>query len=319
MARYRKIDVRVWNDKKFSDFPDDGKLAFLFLLTHPNLTSLGAMRATKAGLAEELGWAGPKFGRVFDSLVTADMVRFDARASFLWLPNFLRYNAPENPNVVRGWAKSLDLLPECALRDRVLHASYLSLARIGKGLPEAFREVFGEGFGKGLPEPPPKGSPKQEQRTDNQDLLDDDDHVGGSWAAGGDVVSSTATNANRGGTEQLAVMELVAIWNRTRTTANSVAMPMGAKAYRALVDAVRLRSLDAWEATFRRVEASDYLAGRTDLPGLTLWDAIDRAEVIDGGRYDNRKATPKATAEPDLSWAAEVFADEIAARARGAS
>lgn len=147
----------------------------------------------------------------------------------------------------------------------------------------------------------------------------DDDHVGGRSIAGGDVVSSTAGTSNRGGPEQLAILELVATWNRIRSTANTVTMPMGPKAYRPLVDAVRLRSLDAWEATFRRVEASDYLAGRTDLPGLTLWDAIDRAEVIDGGRYDNRKSTPKAAAAPDLSWAAEVFADEIAARARGAS
>lgn len=86
------------------------------------------------------------------------------------------------------------------------------------------------------------------------------------------------------------MLELVALWNRLRTTANTVTMPMGPKAYRPLVDAVRRRSLDAWEATFQRVEASDYLAGRADLPGLTLWDAIDRAERIDSGQYDNRQA-----------------------------
>lgn len=46
MARYRKIDSRIWNDAKFRELSDNGKLVFLMLLTHPSMTSLGAMRAT---------------------------------------------------------------------------------------------------------------------------------------------------------------------------------------------------------------------------------------------------------------------------------
>ena len=47
VARYRKIDPRVWNDEKFVSFSDDGKLAFLFVLTHPSMTAIGAMRALR--------------------------------------------------------------------------------------------------------------------------------------------------------------------------------------------------------------------------------------------------------------------------------
>jgi hypothetical protein len=56
MSQYRKVDTRIWNDAQFCGLSDDGKLVFLLLLTHPNMTSLGAMRATLAGLAEEIGW-----------------------------------------------------------------------------------------------------------------------------------------------------------------------------------------------------------------------------------------------------------------------
>lgn len=56
MGHYRKIDTRVWNDQKFNELTDNGKLVFFLLLTHPYLTSIGAMRASLPGLACELGW-----------------------------------------------------------------------------------------------------------------------------------------------------------------------------------------------------------------------------------------------------------------------
>jgi hypothetical protein len=55
MARYRKIDPRIWNDAKFRALLDDAKFVFMLLLTHPHMTALGAMRATLAGSAAELG------------------------------------------------------------------------------------------------------------------------------------------------------------------------------------------------------------------------------------------------------------------------
>lgn len=148
------------------------------------------------------------------------------------------------------------------------------------------------------------------------DPSDDDTHVGGRKPPTGDVVSSTTSSANRGGPEQLAVLELVASWNRIRTSANTVAMPMGPKAYQPLVHAVRRRSLDAWEATFRLVEASDYLAGRLDLSGLTLWDAIDRAEVIDAGKYATRKPAPPTPTAP-TSLIDDAALERVAAAALG--
>ncbi len=44
MGRYRKVETRIWNDATFRSLSDDGKLLFLFVLTHPSQTSLGAMR-----------------------------------------------------------------------------------------------------------------------------------------------------------------------------------------------------------------------------------------------------------------------------------
>lgn len=120
---------------------------------------------------------------------------------------------------------------------------------------------------------------------------DDDSEIEGRPALR--VVEAEASSSNHGiGPELLAAQELVQAWNAIRTTANGVVWAnLGAKAKREIVQALRTKSLDAWEATFRATEASDYLAGRGDMPGASLWKAIELAERIDSGQYANK--TPK--------------------------
>lgn len=116
MSRFRMVDVRVWNDSKFRALSDDGKMLFLLILTHPNLTSLGAMRAMPATLAWDLRWPEARAEAAFQQVLLAGLIEFDEGAQFLGLPNFLRYNKPRNENAVIGWTNALDLLPECDLR-----------------------------------------------------------------------------------------------------------------------------------------------------------------------------------------------------------
>lgn len=182
MARYRKIDIRIWNDERFGRLSDDAKLVFLFLLTHPHMTSLGAMRATLPGLAAELGWITERFQKAFNELVTtrsADqgspddhaLVEFDDRACFIGLPNFLKYNGPENPNVVTSWAKSIDLLPECPLKTKVLKRANVCMRGRSEKFVEAWEGVLQslpETLPKGFGEPLPKGMPNQEQEPEPQ-------------------------------------------------------------------------------------------------------------------------------------------------------
>ena len=117
--RYRKVSVRVWNDKRFMSLSDDGQLLFLFLLTHPAMTSVGAMRHTLAGLAAEKRWTSERMKKAFKELPDT-MVRYDGPACCIWLPNFLRHNPPANPNVVKGWGKALQVVPEADFYDDIL-------------------------------------------------------------------------------------------------------------------------------------------------------------------------------------------------------
>lgn len=146
MSRYRKIDPRVWNDAKFRDLSDNAKLVFFMLLTHPNMTALGAMRSTLAGLAEELGWEPEAFREAFREVLNKGMVEHDQKACFIALPKFLRYNQPESPNVVKAWVGALDLLPECGLKTVVIQRARSFL----DGYKEAFGEAFREAFAKSI-------------------------------------------------------------------------------------------------------------------------------------------------------------------------
>src|SRR2546425_9882494 len=112
-VRYRRVSSAFWVDEKVRGFSDDGRLAFLYLLTHPAMTSMGAMRATLAGLASELGWSRRRLETALGPAINAGMVEYNPTASYLALTNFLRHNAPESPNVCKAWATALATLPEC--------------------------------------------------------------------------------------------------------------------------------------------------------------------------------------------------------------
>lgn len=161
MGRFRKIDPRIWNDAKFRDLPDAGKLVFFMLLTHPNMTALGAMRASLSGLAEELDWEPKAFREAFQEAISKGMVEHDPKACLIALPNFLRYNQPESPNVIKAWIGALDLLPECELKNRVI-AGAKAFTDV---LPEAFRKALPEAFAKGMPYQEPEPEPKLEPPT----------------------------------------------------------------------------------------------------------------------------------------------------------
>ena len=99
--KYRKISPCIWNDAKVRELSDKGKLALLFLLTHPHMTPLGAIRANAPGLACELGWSEKAFRKEFGAVLARGTAKEEAKAPLVWLPHLLRHNKPEPPNVVR--------------------------------------------------------------------------------------------------------------------------------------------------------------------------------------------------------------------------
>ncbi|MFR1027713.1 MAG: hypothetical protein ACLSE8_15555 [Parasutterella sp.] len=79
MARYRKIDVRMWNDRKFRELSDNAKLAFILLLTHPDTTQIGTIRTRVSNLADELGWQRDAMSHAIQEVTLNGMIDADER------------------------------------------------------------------------------------------------------------------------------------------------------------------------------------------------------------------------------------------------
>jgi len=135
MGRYRKIETRTWGDEKFmelSPIPACGQGLWLYLLTGPHTNSIpGLFVCGKASLAEALNWEPEDFGKAFSELLGKGMIQFDAKTRLIWVPNAIKYNLPESPNVIRSWKAQIRELPDSPL----LTPAHMLSARSAPGRP----------------------------------------------------------------------------------------------------------------------------------------------------------------------------------------
>jgi hypothetical protein len=172
MSRYRKIEVRTWSDESFrelSPLQPSGQALWFYLLTGPQTGPIpGLYRAGRAAMAEELEWPLDAFYDKFTELEARSMAKADWKARLVWLPNAIKHNKPESPNVVRSWRTELDLLPECALKREAIAHLRQALADMGPSYLQAFAEALGgaapapasKPFLEALPEAFPEGLPE---------------------------------------------------------------------------------------------------------------------------------------------------------------
>lgn len=162
--RFRKVLCRMYGDDKFlqlSKPQPNGQTLWTYLITGPHTTSVpGLFQAGEAQLAEALWWPLRGFRVAWKEIERLEMARADWKARVVWLPNAIRYNAPENPNVIRGWRHALDEIPSCPLKVEALF--YLSGCVKGYGKP------FEEAFVKLLTHTPPDPFGNQEQEQEQE-------------------------------------------------------------------------------------------------------------------------------------------------------
>lgn len=144
MSRYRKISTCIWNDEKTRGLSTTAKLVMVFLLTHPHMTSIGAIRANAPGLACDLGIGARRFKTALNELVDCGIARVADDCPLIFFPNFLSHNPPENPNVVKSWAAGYADLPESPLKLQALMQAQGVAVQKGRAFQAAFQAVFGQ-------------------------------------------------------------------------------------------------------------------------------------------------------------------------------
>jgi len=140
---YRMVQVSTWGDQKFCSLSKPqpcGQFLFLFLMTGKYTINIpGVVIAKPAEMAGYLEWPLEAFGEAFAEVLAKGMAKADP-AGLVWLPKGPLHNKPASPNVVRGWKKTWDLLPECELKSVV----YSDLKAFAEGWGKAFAKAFGE-------------------------------------------------------------------------------------------------------------------------------------------------------------------------------
>ncbi len=167
MSRYRKIHCLIWNDDKFPFLSDKAQLVFFHLLTTPLSNQLGCFKAGLASLSEEKRCSVEGYREGFQELIKEGFIKYDERHLVVYINNFIKYNPPESPNVVKSWAITFNELPKSQLK----LLCYQSLKAVLQGYGEGFHKAFTEAFGKGLLKGIPNQEQEQEQEQEQDNIL----------------------------------------------------------------------------------------------------------------------------------------------------
>lgn len=152
--RYRRISIRVWRDEKFlalSAPKPNARDLWIWLIVGPLTTPVpGVVLASLPVMADRIGWPLAATRRCWDEIAQLGMASADWAHGLIWLPQAVRHNAPESPNVVKAWRSFLEeQVAECPFRAE-LEAQLARYLTEHKG--QAFREAFGRPYGEAFRE-----------------------------------------------------------------------------------------------------------------------------------------------------------------------
>jgi hypothetical protein len=114
-GRYYRVSPQFWHWVLDNDWNDDVIIVALYLLTCEHRNTEGLFRFSKRVGAEDLRWTDRRFEKSFEVLVVDGFVEYDERARVCWIVNALEWQAPTNPNQIKGAVRGIVELPGTGL------------------------------------------------------------------------------------------------------------------------------------------------------------------------------------------------------------
>lgn len=161
--RYQPILKLIWNDDRFPHLKEDVQLTWFHVMTTPMSNQLGIYKASMAALADEKGIPVEQYRKRFLNGSHNGLFHYDDRTKTVYVPNYLKYNQPSNPNQVQGWGKVFQELPESPMKAafwRDMESLCASLDAASKKSDKPFTQRFTQWFPKPLSEPFTKPLPQ---------------------------------------------------------------------------------------------------------------------------------------------------------------
>ena len=123
---YRKIDNAFWRDDKVKNLNVETRHLFMYLLTSPHCNMIGAYYLPLPYILADLytndellgngseGYRNPfeTVSKGIDTLSQAGLITYDTVNSMVVIHNFIKYNRPDNANVIKSAIKLFLELPQ---------------------------------------------------------------------------------------------------------------------------------------------------------------------------------------------------------------
>jgi hypothetical protein len=121
MARYCKIEHRIWNSPTFQSLTDGGKFLWFYLLTSPHCNLIGYFSLRPEYIAGDMGWNIKKVTEHLDevcSIPTSNghkgLAVYDSARNMIWIRSYLVTHSIGNKKHLKGAQTVFDALPHSA-------------------------------------------------------------------------------------------------------------------------------------------------------------------------------------------------------------
>jgi uncharacterized phage protein (TIGR02220 family) len=147
---YRKIECRIWADKKFLRWKPQTKLVFFYLLTGRHTHQIpGVIVGYRQEIEAAIKHADAIVDNTTDAIADAirDIIADGCLmvcevAPLMYLPNALKHNKPVSPGQVKSWAKSFNEVPDSPLKNVIFRDVNIILGPMSDGMRNAFADAI---------------------------------------------------------------------------------------------------------------------------------------------------------------------------------
>jgi len=158
---WAKVFAAFWRDEAVMALSTDEKLVAIYCLTGPQKRGCGIFSFSIGAGFEDCGFDYETFRKHFANVVRTLEWRYDETFRVLYIPEWWKWNTPDNQNQLKGCMKTLGELPKTELlKDFAANTKHLPAV-----LHKTFAQTLAKPLGEPLGEPLGKPSRTQEQGT----------------------------------------------------------------------------------------------------------------------------------------------------------
>jgi len=144
MAKYRKVDPRIWTDIKFRSLSRDSRYFFLYLLTSPHSTAWGAYVLNDLYIQADLEYTPKQIKECWKECVQRNLVLRCETTFLICFKNWFKFNPPTNKKSSMACVRGIMSLQKCETLSRYCKESCFLKEQVANGSLTMFEQVEDE-------------------------------------------------------------------------------------------------------------------------------------------------------------------------------